>query len=142
MSLKDKTILITGASRGIGLAIAKKCAKDGANIAILAKTDQPHPKLPGTLFTAAKEIEEAGGKALPIKTDVRSEEQVLDAVKKTVDAFGGIDSCINKWKHHILYKFNVTISCAVFDTYNFLYCITFSSFLLQHPYFLLYVAAL
>ncbi len=95
MSLKDKIILITGASRGIGLAIAKKCAKDGANIAILAKTDQPHPKLPGTLFTAAKEIEEAGGKALPIKTDVRSEEQVLDAVKKTVDSFGGIDICIN-----------------------------------------------
>ena len=95
MSLKDKTILITGASRGIGLAMAKKCAKDGANIAILAKTDQPHPKLPGTLFTAAKEIEEAGGKALPIKTDVRFEDQVLDAVKKTVDAFGGIDICIN-----------------------------------------------
>tara|TARA_A100001015_G_C15038608_1_gene737970 strand:- start:1483 stop:2304 length:822 start_codon:yes stop_codon:yes gene_type:complete len=95
MSLKNKTILITGASRGIGLAIAKRCASDGANIAILAKTDSPHPKLPGTIFTAAKEIEDAGGNALPIKTDIRNEEDVENAIKIVIDQFGGIDICIN-----------------------------------------------
>lgn len=95
MSLKNKTLLITGASRGIGLAIAKKCAADGANIVLLAKTDTPHPKLPGTLYTAASEVESAGGQALPIKTDIRFEDQVEAALQKAVETFGGIDICIN-----------------------------------------------
>jgi citronellol/citronellal dehydrogenase len=95
MSLKGKTMFITGASRGIGLAIALKAAKDGANIAIAAKTADPNPKLPGTIFTAAKEIEDAGGKALPIQCDIRFEEQVADAVERTVAKFGGIDICVN-----------------------------------------------
>jgi citronellol/citronellal dehydrogenase len=94
-SLEGKTLLVTGGSRGIGLAIALRAARDGANVAIVAKTAQPHPKLPGTIFTAAKEIEAAGGRALPIECDVRSEEQVLEAVRGTVDVFGGIDACIN-----------------------------------------------
>jgi citronellol/citronellal dehydrogenase len=95
MSLKGKTLFITGASRGIGLAIAKRAARDGANVAIAAKTAEPHPKLPGTIFTAAKEIEEAGGHALPITCDIRDESQVNDAVAKTVETFGGIDICVN-----------------------------------------------
>jgi citronellol/citronellal dehydrogenase len=95
VSLKDKTLFITGASRGIGLAIAKRCAADGANVAIAAKTAEPHPKLPGTVFTAAQEVEEAGGKALPVVCDIRSEEAVEAAVAKTVDAFGGIDIVVN-----------------------------------------------
>lgn len=95
MSLKGKTIFISGASRGIGLAIAKRAAQDGANIAIAAKTSEPHPKLPGTIYTAAKEIENAGGTALPILCDIRFEDQVQSAVQKTVDTFGGIDICIN-----------------------------------------------
>jgi citronellol/citronellal dehydrogenase len=94
-TLKDKVLFITGASRGIGLAIALRAARDGAKVAIAAKTAEPHPKLPGTIFTAAKEIEAAGGKALPLTVDIRFEEQVLDAVKKTVEAFGGIDICVN-----------------------------------------------
>lgn len=93
--LAGKTLFITGASRGIGLAIALKAARDGANIAIAAKTDQPHPKLPGTIHTAAEEIEAAGGKALPIVCDVRSEDSVEAAVAKTVDTFGGLDICVN-----------------------------------------------
>lgn len=93
--LAGKTLFITGASRGIGLAIAKRAARDGANIAIAAKTAEPHPKLPGTIYTAAKEIEAAGGKALPIIVDVRSEENVEEAIKKTVDTFGGIDILVN-----------------------------------------------
>ena len=92
---KDKTIVITGASRGIGLAIAKRFAKDGANISILAKTTEVHPKLPGTVYTAASEIEEAGGNALPIKTDIRFDDQVHNAIEKTIEAFGGIDVVIN-----------------------------------------------
>jgi len=95
MSLKGKTIFISGASRGIGLAIAKRAAQDGANIAIAAKTSEPHPKLPGTIYTAAKDIENAGGTALPILCDIRFEDQVQSAVQKTVDTFGGIDICIN-----------------------------------------------
>src|SRR5438874_1754460 len=95
MSLKGKTLFVSGASRGIGLAIALRAARDGANVAVVAKTTEPHPKLPGTIFTAAKEIEAAGGKALPIVCDIRFEEQVLDAVKQTVDKFGGIDVCVN-----------------------------------------------
>ena len=94
-SLKNKTLFITGASRGIGLAIALRAARDGANIAIAAKTAEPNPKLPGTIYEAAKEIEAAGGKALPIMCDIRFEDQVEGAVAQTVEAFGGIDICVN-----------------------------------------------
>ncbi len=94
-SLRGKTLFVTGASRGIGLAIALRAARDGANVAIAAKTAEPHPKLPGTIYTAAKEIEDAGGKALPLIVDVRDEASVYDAVEKTVQAFGGIDICVN-----------------------------------------------
>jgi citronellol/citronellal dehydrogenase len=95
MSLAGKTLFVTGASRGIGLAIALRAARDGANIAIAAKTAEPHKHLPGTIYTAAKEIEDAGGKALPLIVDVRDEANVLEAVEKTVAAFGGIDICVN-----------------------------------------------
>jgi citronellol/citronellal dehydrogenase len=95
MSLKDKTLFITGGSRGIGLAIALRAARDGANVVIAAKTAEPHPKLPGTIYTSAEEIEEAGGKALPILCDIRDEEQVQSAVQQTVDTFGGIDILVN-----------------------------------------------
>jgi citronellol/citronellal dehydrogenase len=94
-SLKGKTLFITGASRGIGLAIALRAARDGANIAIAAKTTEPHPKLEGTIHTAAAEIVAAGGKALALACDIRDEAQIADAVRKTVEAFGGIDICIN-----------------------------------------------
>ena len=94
-SLKDKVIFITGASRGIGLAIALRAAKDGAKIAVGAKTAEPHRYLPGTIYTAADEIEKAGGQALPILMDVRSEESVAAAVEQTVAKFGGIDICVN-----------------------------------------------
>src|SRR4051794_662695 len=95
MSLRGKTLFITGASRGIGLAIALRAARDGANVAVVAKTTEPHPKLEGTIFTAAKEIEAAGGKALPIACDIRQDDQVAAAVAKTVETFGGIDICVN-----------------------------------------------
>ena len=95
MSLKGKTLFITGASRGIGLAIALKAARDGANIAVAAKTDTPHPKLPGTIHTAASEIEAAGGKALPMVVDVRDEENVKKALDATAEKFGGIDIVVN-----------------------------------------------
>jgi citronellol/citronellal dehydrogenase len=94
-SLKGKTLLITGGSRGIGLAIALRAARDGANIAILAKTAEPNPRLPGTIHTAAAEIEAAGGKALAIQCDIRFEDQVEAAVARTAEAFGGIDICVN-----------------------------------------------
>jgi citronellol/citronellal dehydrogenase len=94
-TLKGKTLFITGASRGIGLAIGLRAARDGANVAIAAKTADAHPKLEGTIYTAAKEIEDAGGKALPLICDVRHEEQVLEAVEKTAQTFGGIDICVN-----------------------------------------------
>jgi citronellol/citronellal dehydrogenase len=94
-SLKGKTLFITGASRGIGLAIALRAARDGANVAIAAKTAEPHPKLEGTIHTAAAEIEKAGGKALPLMCDIRYEEQVEAAVAKTAETFGGIDICVN-----------------------------------------------
>ncbi|XP_073847603.1 hydroxysteroid dehydrogenase-like protein 2 [Musca autumnalis] len=94
-SLKGKTLFITGASRGIGKAIALKAAKDGANVVIAAKTSDPHPKLPGTIYTAAEEIEKAGGKALPCIVDVRDENQVKAAVKAAVEKFGGIDILVN-----------------------------------------------
>jgi citronellol/citronellal dehydrogenase len=93
--LKGKTLFITGASRGIGLAIALKAARDGANIAIAAKTATPHPKLPGTIHSAADEIEKAGGKALPLIVDIRDEAQVAAGVEETAKTFGGIDICIN-----------------------------------------------
>ena len=95
MSLKDHTLFITGASRGIGLAIALRAARDGANIAIAAKTDKPHPKLTRTIFTAADEITKAGGKALPLMVDVRDEAQVKDAIEQTVATFGGLDIVVN-----------------------------------------------
>jgi citronellol/citronellal dehydrogenase len=94
-SLKGKTVLITGGSRGIGLAFAKRCAKDGANVAILAKSTEENPKIPGTIFSAAKEIEAAGGKALPLKCDIRFEEEVKKCVEQVVAKFGGIDIVIN-----------------------------------------------
>ncbi|MFM1593230.1 MAG: SDR family oxidoreductase [Woeseiaceae bacterium] len=94
-NLKEKTIFISGGSRGIGLAIAKRAAEDGANIIIAAKTAEPHPTLPGTIYTAADEIKESGGKALPLVCDIRSEEQVKSAVEAGVKKFGGIDICIN-----------------------------------------------
>ena len=94
-SLKNKTLFITGASRGIGLAIAVRAARDGANVVIAAKTDTPHPKLPGTIHTAAAEIEAAGGKALPLMVDIRDDAQIHDAVATAVKAFGGIDILIN-----------------------------------------------
>ncbi len=94
-SLRNKTIFISGGSRGIGLAIAIRAARDGANIAIAAKTDTAHPTLPGTIHTAAEEIRAAGGQALPVVCDIRDEAQVDRAVEKTVSTFGGIDACIN-----------------------------------------------
>ena len=95
MSLSDRTLFMTGGSRGIGLAIALRAARDGANVAMLAKTAEPNPKLPGTIYSAAEEIEAAGGKALPIVGDVRDEASVADAVAQAVDRFGGIDVCVN-----------------------------------------------
>lgn len=94
-TLAGKTLVITGASRGIGLAIALRAAEDGANIAILAKTVAENAKLPGTIHTAAKEIEERGGKALALKCDVRNEEEVIDSINKTVEHFGGLDVLVN-----------------------------------------------
>ncbi len=94
-SLRGKTLFITGASRGIGKAIALRAAKDGANIVIAAKTAEAHAKLPGTIYSAAQEVEAAGGKALAVPTDIRFEEQVLAAVKAAVDRFGGIDILVN-----------------------------------------------
>src|SRR5262245_32588415 len=95
MSLKGKTLFITGASRGIGLAIALRAARDGANIAIAAKTAVADPRLPGTIFTAAEDIEKAGGKALPLAVDIRDEQGVEAAVAKTAETFGGLDILVN-----------------------------------------------
>ncbi len=94
-TLKGKTLFITGASRGIGLAIGLRAAADGANVAIAAKSVEPHPKLPGTIFTAAKDIDTAGGKGLAIQCDIRDEDQVEAAIAKTVESFGGIDILVN-----------------------------------------------
>jgi citronellol/citronellal dehydrogenase len=94
-TLSGKTLFITGASRGIGLAIGLRAARDGANVAIAAKTSDPNPKLPGTIHSAADEIEKAGGKALPLTVDVRDEAQVRDALQKTADRFGGLDVVVN-----------------------------------------------
>jgi citronellol/citronellal dehydrogenase len=95
MSLAGKTLFITGASRGIGLAIALKAAADGANVTIAAKTETPHPKLPGTIYSAAEDIERAGGKALPLVVDVREDEAVKKALDATAQRFGGIDIVVN-----------------------------------------------
>src|SRR5215510_10273478 len=94
-TLQGKTLFITGASRGIGLAIGVRAARDGANVVIAAKTAEPNPRLPGTVFTAAEEIDKAGGAGLPIVCDIRFEEQVAAAVKKAVEKFGGIDILVN-----------------------------------------------
>ena len=94
-SLEGKTLFISGASRGIGLAIALRAARDGANVAIAAKTAEPHPKLKGTIYTAADEVRAAGGRALPMLCDIRDEAQVIAAIDKTVAEFGGIDICVN-----------------------------------------------
>src|SRR4026209_1957449 len=94
-SLRGKVLFITGASRGIGLAIGLRAARDGANVAIAAKTADPHPKLPGTVYTAAQEIEHDGGKALPLVVDVRGEMMVKEALDKTAARFGGIDIVVN-----------------------------------------------
>jgi citronellol/citronellal dehydrogenase len=95
MDLRNKTLFISGGSRGVGLAIALRTAQDGANVALIAKTAKPHPKLAGTVYTAAEEIERAGGQALPIVGDIRDETQVEQAVAQTVERFGGIDICVN-----------------------------------------------
>ena len=94
-TLKDRTLFVSGASRGIGLAIAVRAARDGANIVIAAKTSEPHPKLPGTIYSAAEEIEKAGGHALPLVVDIRDSDQVVDAVQQAVDRFGHIDALVN-----------------------------------------------
>ena len=95
IGLMNRTVFITGASRGIGRAIALKCASEGANIVIAAKSDEPHPKLPGTIHSVAKEVEEAGGQALALKVDVRDETRVQAAMKRAADHFGGIDVLVN-----------------------------------------------
>jgi citronellol/citronellal dehydrogenase len=95
MTLQGKTLFITGASRGIGLAVATRAARDGANIVIIAKTADPNPKLPGTIYSAAKEIEAAGGNALPLAVDIRDDDAVFAAVAKAVETFGGIDVLVN-----------------------------------------------
>jgi citronellol/citronellal dehydrogenase len=94
-TLEGRTILMSGGSRGIGLAIALRAARDGANVALLAKTAQPHPRLEGTIYTAAEEIQQAGGQALPIVGDVRDEQSIIQAVNQTVERFGGIDIVVN-----------------------------------------------
>src|SRR5437870_6320520 len=93
--LAGRTLIMSGGSRGIGLAIALRAARDGANVALVAKTAEPHPKLEGTVYTAAEEIEAAGGSALPMVGDIRDEEQVFAAVERAVERFGGIDICVN-----------------------------------------------
>jgi len=94
-NLRDKTVFITGASRGIGRAIALRAARDGANVVVAAKTVMPHPKLPGTIHIVAQEIEAAGGKALPVALDIRSDEQIAKALEQTIATFGGIDILVN-----------------------------------------------
>ena len=95
MSLQGKTLFVSGGSRGVGLAIAIRAARDGANVALIAKTAEPHPKLEGTVYTAAAQIEAAGGRALPVVGDIRDEEQVAQAVTQAAERFGGIDVCVN-----------------------------------------------
>ena len=94
-NLKNKTLFITGASRGIGKAIGFRAAQDGANVIIAAKSSEPHPKLPGTIFDAAQEFENAGGHSLPVKMDIRNEEDIVAAVDKSIETFGGLDILVN-----------------------------------------------
>ncbi len=94
-TLRDKTLFVTGASRGIGKAIALRAARDGANVAVAAKTDRPHPKLPGTIHTAAEEIEAAGGNALPLKLDVRDDQAIGEAIDQAAEHFGSLDILVN-----------------------------------------------
>src|SRR5258708_1816000 len=94
-TLKGKTVLITGATRGIGRKIALRCARDGANVVVTGKTSEPHPKLRGTIHSVADEVKAAGGKALPIQLDVRDEQAIKTAVDRTVDTFGGVDVLVN-----------------------------------------------
>src|SRR5919204_2783859 len=96
MTLRGKTLFITGASRGIGLAIALRAARDGANVAVAAKTEAPHPKLPGTIYTAATEIEQAGGRALPLVVDVRDEQAGKSAIEKTAAGFGSLGNLVQQ----------------------------------------------
>ena len=113
MSLQGKTLFITGGSRGIGLAIALRAAADGANIAIAAKTVEPHPKLEGTIHTAAAEIEKAGGHALPLAVDVREEAAVKAAIEQTAARFGGIDIVVNNASAIQLTRRRCRPTCAV-----------------------------
>jgi len=113
-TLKNKTVFITGGSRGIGRAIALRAARDGANIIIAAKSDKPHPSLPGTIFSVAEEIEQAGGRALPIKLDVRDDQAILDAVNKAVSHFKGLDILINN-ASAITLKNTLDLSMSKFD---------------------------
>ena len=114
---KNKNVVISGASRGIGLSIAKKLASEGANIAILAKTDVPHPKLPGTIYTAAKEIENFGVKAVPIKVDIRFEDQIENSIKSVINALGSIDILINNASAISLFN-SETLPTKQFDLMN------------------------
>jgi len=114
LTLKNKTVFITGGSRGIGRAIALRAARDGANIIIAAKSDKPHPSLPGTIFSVAEEIERAGGRALPIKLDVRDEQAILDAVNTAASHFNGLDILINN-ASAITLKNTLDLSMPKFD---------------------------
>ena len=117
MEFKNKNVVITGASRGIGLSIAKKLASEGANIAVLAKTDTPHPKLPGTIHSAVEEIEEYGNKAIAIKTDIRFEDQIENAIQNVKDKFGSIDILINNASAIGLFN-SETLPTKQFDLMN------------------------
>lgn len=124
--LSHKTLFITGASRGIGRAIALRAARDGANIAIAAKTDRPHPKLPGTIHTVAEEVEAAGGRALPLQLDVRDDDAIEQAVAQCVDHFGGLDALVNNASAITLHnteqlpmrRFDLMFSVNVRGTYS------------------------
>ena len=117
MEFKNKNVVVTGASRGIGLGIAKKLASEGANIAVLAKTDTPHPKLPGTIHSAVEEIKEFGAEALAIKTDIRFENQIEYAIQNVVDKFGSIDILINNASAIGLFN-SETLPTKQFDLMN------------------------
>ena len=108
MSLNSKTIIVTGSSRGIGREIALKCAADGANLVILGKTSNPHPTLEGTIFSVAKEVEDAGGHALPIELDLRDDEKYAGVIAKVMDRFGGIHALINNASALFMAKMNDT----------------------------------
>ena len=113
--LNGKTLFVTGGSRGIGLAIAKRAASEGANVTLAAKTAEPHPRLPGTVFSAANDVRKLGGQALPMVVDIRFEEQVEAAIKQTVDTFGGIDILINNAGMSPLYDNLTSVSEELFD---------------------------